>query len=168
MKKTGVAEGSGASAQGPQDEELLRTLRGSFVMDVEGQGFDHWDYLYRFGSTAGALLCARLFVPEFVEMFGCVLLKRDRSEGEMAALKAAAESGRLSPEFVASFNCVEIGYLFNDRRSSDEDDLVLAKSVAEAWRGRLKLLYPERTFEVVVLTPEETKSVAAVQFREVT
>ena len=48
--------------------------------------------------------------------------------------------------------------------TSDEEDLVLAEKLAEMWRYRLKVVYPERKFMVETLSPEETRDVVGVIF----
>jgi hypothetical protein len=80
------------------------------------------------------------------------------------AKKAAAWS---LPELEISFNFLEVSYAFSDRRSSNGGDALLAEFIAEAWRGRLTLLYSPRKFEVSVLSPEQTGSVVGVQFFEI-
>ncbi len=132
---------------------------GSFTVD---------DYLHSAGSAADACLYVALFCPHLVEVDGSVLLRRSvETEAERARfLTHKAEKGRRAAE--ASFNFVEVPYLFGPkgRDLSDEEDLILAQAIATSWRAWLGYQYPGREFEVQVLPPEETGSVVGIHFRE--
>lgn len=47
-----------------------------------------------------------------------------------------------------------------------EDELLLAKKIATAWDAWLKVKYPNRSFVIRVLSPEETGSTVGVIFFE--
>jgi hypothetical protein len=146
---------------------LCEHLRQYFHPAEGAVPHDEWDFMHQFGNVVDALLYVPLFCPEFVEVEGSVLLsllgRRSTSFVEAKRL------GQMTlQELERSFNFVEIGYAFSDRaRGTDDDCDLLAQFVADCWRGRLALLYPPRKFEVSVLSPSESRSVAAVQFCEI-
>ena len=57
-----------------------------------------------------------------------------------------------------SFNLTEIPYLFgrNISETTAEEDLMLTERLAEMWRYRLQMIYPERKFTVRILSAEDT------------
>ncbi len=57
--------------------------------------------------------------------------------------------------------------MFCDDDKDEDEDEVLAEFIAEAWRGRLLKLFPERKFIVEVIPPDPTGSVVSVGFKEV-
>ena len=65
------------------------------------------------------------------------------------------------------YRWMEVPYLFADTASlSDEDDAMLAKMIAQAWRAALANEFPENSWVTRVLSPEETGSVVGVCFEE--
>lgn len=122
--------------------------------------------MYRCGSVEEALLYTALFVPEFIEVDGSVLLCLQLDSAEQFRTAKQKNDVPLA-ELEESFNWVEIPFLFVDEKSSDEHDRLLAEVVAEAWRGRLKHLFPERRFIVELMLPEKTGTVLSVGFREI-
>jgi hypothetical protein len=152
-------------------DELLEVLHGHFAPDGGDENFRGDDYLHAFGRASEALLYSALFLPDLMEVDGSILLTRglphdDRRRDFLAAKRQGNED--LS-ELEASFNFVEVGYLFgpHGRDISDEEDELLARRIAEAWRGCLKVRYPERKCAVRALSPEETGSTVGVCFYEV-
>jgi hypothetical protein len=152
-------------------EDITALLRARY--DQDG-GTDVWhraDFLHGFGSVRAALLHSALFLPELVEVDGLVFLKTFfPGVWDEAKLAAEVRARRASPDellqFMRGFNWVEVPYLFADRSGSDEEDAALARLMAEAWRARLKDLFPKRRFDVRLLSPEETGSVIGVGFEE--
>jgi hypothetical protein len=61
---------------------------------------------------------------------------------------------------------MEVPYLFANRQGSDLEETTLAFAIADAWRARLRGLYPDRQFEVRVLPASETGHVVGVGFVE--
>lgn len=131
-----------------------------------GTGAIPWewsDYLHCFGGLEGALLYAALFVPALIEVEGCVFLKAlgvkpagGWEEVAAGARAARAESPQRLKRYVDSFNWIELPHLFSDWDASEVEAEALAEVLAQAWRGRLKDLFPGRRFDVRVLAPEET------------
>jgi hypothetical protein len=124
------------------------------------------------GKPHSALLYSTIFFPEFIEVDGSILLKNNVPDVETRFRSGGAESNLSLAESEASFNSVEVGYIFSTRPISSFDtdtsalEQKLAKIIADAWRCRLKDLYPSRIFSVSVLTPEQSGSVYSVEFYE--
>jgi hypothetical protein len=148
---------------------LRKALAGE--RDVTGWGRD--DFLYGFGSTRGALIYSVLFAPNFVEVDGFIFIDDYSASSperwdQLATniREARAKSSDDLAVLVSSYNWLEVPYLFSDHRGADEEDTILARVIADAWRARLRGLYPDRTFEVRVLPPSETGSTIGVGFVE--
>ncbi len=124
------------------------------------------DVVHMFGNVAGALLYARLFVPEFRVVEGIVILDDGVRPEEF--LEAIPESKKDLRELSDGFNWIEPTYIFANRDSDWDEDQVLAELIAEAWRGRLLKLFPDRKFIVEVLSSEQTGGGIGVGFKEVT
>jgi hypothetical protein len=144
-----------------------------------GNGTEPWDpadYLHAFGNLRDALLYAALFLPEFVEVEGFVLLKELGAQpkggwAEVAgAIKRAREtSTEALKRCVDSFNWVEVPYVVVDDGSASEQEIeVLAGVIAQGWRGQLRDRFPDRCFVVRIHSPTETGSVIGVGFEQIT
>jgi hypothetical protein len=137
------------------------------------QNWDAAEFLHAFGSVPAALLHAALLVPEFIEIEGAVFL-RDLGVKPAGGMTELAEQVRqhkaASPErlkaFVDSYNWIELPYVFADRAAVDEECTALAALVVDAWRARLRDLYPHRQFGVRVIDPHETGSVIGIGFEQ--
>ena len=134
---------------------------------------DPKDLVHQYGDMISALLYSTIFFPEFIEVDGSILLKNNVSDVETRFRSGGAELNLSLAESEASFNSIEVAYLFSNRRSAIDDtdcsdaiEQKLAKIIADAWRCRLEDLYPSRIFSVSVLTPEESGSVYSVEFYE--
>lgn len=135
--------------------ESLRCHHGAGLGTVP---WDRVDYLHAFGNVRGALLYSTLFVPELIEVEGCVFLKDigiyppGGWEEVAARIRVARKtSPEALKELVDSCNWVEVPYLFSDRSGSTEEDEALAQVIVQAWRARLKDRFPDRCFAVHVL-----------------
>lgn len=130
------------------------------------------DYLHFFGTEKQALLYALVFLPSFEEVLGSVLqvsFRLNASSFPLSFINAINEGGALH-DIEDSFNYVETSYIFNlgnMENLTDEDDKLFAECVAEAWRGRLALLYPSRKFNVHVVEPPESGDAYGVSFHEI-
>lgn len=150
------------------------TTTPSSVLDAcfpgENYGFDALDYIHKYGKGSWALLFSNLFVPDFIELDGSVLLANTaRSDEAKERFTTALTNKQMTrPELESSFNLLEVGYLFDaaGRDTSETDDMILAQSIGEALRRSLLAMYPNREFEVRVSTPSESGSTASVSFFE--
>lgn len=145
------------------DKELIKILRRVFKPEEGLVPSAPFDYLHEFGNVHSALLYSILFVPNFVEMDGSILIEMDREKGFPEAKRAADMD---LAELEASFNFIEVPYIFSDRGGVDSDYVKMTEVIAEAWRARLRYLFPSRTFIVSVLSPSETGGGIGVQFYE--
>ncbi len=149
----------------PLSRQILEGLRRHYPATEGVVRHNLTAFMHEFGGVSGALLYGRLFVPEFQVIAGRVIL--DDGYVPKAYLKAISESitGPVDPD---SFNCVEVYYMFSNRdQCEDGEDDILAELIAEAWRGRLLMLFPERKFVVEIIPPDDNGSVATVGFREI-
>jgi hypothetical protein len=132
------------------------------------------DIIHQIGDMASALLYSTIFFPEFIEVDDSILLKDNISDAEASFRHGAVESQSPLAVREASYNSIEVAYLFSTRgvsldesEDSDTPEIKRAHIIADAWADRLKRLYPSRVFKVSVLTPEESGSVYSVEFYEV-
>jgi hypothetical protein len=146
--------------------ELTSALRRIFRPTDGEQPHDAFDIMYQFGNGNDALLYAVLFVPEFVEIDGSVIMTSGNPG--TANFLDAKKAGRYPiAELEALFNFVEVGYLFANRSSAEHDDTVLAQAIVAAWKGQLALQFPGREFRFAIELPEITGSVTGVCFCEI-
>ena len=113
-----------------------------------------------------ALLHANIFVPDFIVHRGYVFL----SDGLMDVATDFEEKG---PSLtlgidgsVESYNWRDLYGMFVDGNYDQSVYEELAHAIAEAWRARLQMLFPERQFVVEVLSPEVTGYGVGVGFVE--
>lgn len=150
------------------DHRRKKFLKLAFRNDCEN--FEPDDFLHRFGNTKNAILYSTLFLPALEEYCGSVLLASSIEENaakvRFKELRKAASSASELEFLESSFNFVEVGYQFADRSSLEEEDDFLAELVAESWIGYLATRYPNRVFEVALLSPDKTGSVTGIHFFE--
>ena len=129
------------------------------------------DWLHSIGKASEALLYSILFMPELLVIGNSVLLSWTvpNEDAKKRFLDALSEGIKSREELEASFNFIEVGYLFDapGRDTTDEEDKLLANLVCDAWDGWLKTSYPDRTFKVEVLSEEEIGSTVGVHFFEI-
>lgn len=149
-------------------DQLWRLLRQRFQPAEGVVPHDGWDFTHQFGNAADALIYVPLFFPEFIEIQGSVLLARNLPSLEQSFSEAKRRNNMSIPDLESSFNSLELAYAFSNTApdSYGESDL-LAHFVAQAWRDRLKVSYPYRRFQVLILPSEQTGSVTAVSFFEI-
>jgi hypothetical protein len=155
------------------DVVLLAELRRKHP-ESDTKGFHTLDYVAAFGSPEDALMYVALFWPELVEFEGMILrreLLEDAEDVERIHCGLSGFAGSLSRTELA-FNTIEVpGMIFSRSASfsSEEIDAMLAGAIAELWRCRLQVAYPDYRF-CVVLTPPgssaEEHSVGFYRIRE--
>src|SRR5262245_16962683 len=131
--------------------EPLDALRRGYPAAGIEPNDNHWDVLHRCGDSMAALLHSILFVPDFVEVDGSVLLDWGPADRVDKFRTAVREGSRPLTDIESSFNWLEVPYLIGPSgrgRTTDREDTVLAEIIAEAWRGRLAHLFPGRHFVV--------------------
>ncbi len=135
---------------------------------------DATDYLFACGNIAGALLYSILFVPNFCVIDDRVYLEDGIDREKIKLPEVSDDPTRSLDDLQESYNWRDLyDYLGRlDPPRSDDDDgaegehMMLAESVAEAWRARLAMLYPDRKFLVRAIPAEETGYGPGVGFRE--
>jgi hypothetical protein len=102
--------------------------------------------LHSQGFSFVALFYSRLFWPEFVEINVMIFLKEAIEDDEARSLldKYLEQNHGDKAKAEQSFNLTGISYLFGKKtgETTDEEDLVLAKRLAEMWRCKLLMIYP--------------------------
>lgn len=150
-----------------KDEIILEHLRNKYPGENRAK-FNFLDFIHAAGSPSDALLYARLFSPQFIEIDEMIFLKDViEDEADIQRVRNAIEKYAGDKKIVEhSFNFVEIPSLFggNSGDTSDEEDYWLATQLAEMWALKLKILYPEKTFEVNILLPTETGNELGIEF----
>ncbi len=130
------------------------------------------EYVAAVGNAAGALLYSVMYCPPLMEIDGMVLqaiqTTMEPEEYPEAVRRALEDLGGDHRQVESSFNLVYVKRMFNpDRRdTTDDEEMLLAEVLAEAWRAWLHWKYPGRSFVVEVLNKEETGDVHAVTFYE--
>ena len=148
---------------------LLESL-GEHFRGLDGKS-DLDDFVHLHGTPVQALLYSVLFLPELVILDDSVLLAWNVAgeEAESRFRAALRDPSRTRVEVEASFNLIEVGYLFSppSRVTTDDEDFLLANLLCLSWKGWLKTCFPERSYAVDVLSCEMTGSTAGVQFYQV-
>jgi hypothetical protein len=154
-------------------DDIVSVLRNGVAGWRDVAGWDRADFLHEYGSIRSALVHSVLFAPNFVEIEGVVFLKELCAElpggWERLAVNVREARERSSGDLhglLATYNWLEVPYLFADRQGTEEELSVLVRAIADAWSVRLRGLYPMRNFEVRVIPPRETGSTIGVGFVE--
>ena len=150
------------------EEDLLARFKEMRCKGTDTTRFNYFDFLHAHGSPLDALFYSRLFWPEFVEIKEMVFLKEtiedddDRSRLDRALEHYDGDKTKTEQ----SFNLTEIPYLFgkNISETNFEEDLMLTERLAEMWRHRLQMIYPERNFIVQILSAEDTGDEISIIF----
>lgn len=147
---------------------VLSVLCNYFKFDVGSQSSG--DLIYENGKASDAILYSLLYFPELEIISDSVLLAWSVSDFQNRErfLAQITSNGIDVPKLEASFNFVEIGYLFetSGRDTNDEHDLVLAELIKLSWEQHLARLFPRRKFDIEILDPEVTGSTIGVHFFE--
>ncbi len=122
----------------------------------EGQvPHDADDMLHEVGKPQEALLYSLLFVPELCAVDGSVLLLNGSGNRQRQFLEAKAKDQMPLDRLEASFNSVEIPFLFLDQDFGDGEEMLIAEKIAEAWRRALVTLYPDRRLVVNIVPAQD-------------
>jgi hypothetical protein len=150
--------------------QLFEVLREKFKDSLGEDTETLSELLHAVGDASQALLHSILFMPELLVINDSVVLafsfQYDSAKSDFVNL--LAEGKRSRQEIEASFNWVEVAYLFDGSQgpATDEEDELLAGMVRDAWDGWLRVSFPDRRFTVEVLPPEVTGSSVGVRFYE--
>jgi hypothetical protein len=150
------------------EQDLIKRL-SSLYTEQDTTNFNVLDYVYAFGSPLQALMYSKLFWPEFIEIEDMVFLK-DRMEDEddrRAVLKVLEQHEGNRSKTEQAFNLFEIPQdMFGKKmgETTEEEDRYLAEILVEMWQCRLQMLFPNRSFKVMLLTAEETAGEIGILF----
>ena len=150
------------------EQDLIKRL-SSLYTEQDTTNFNVLDYVYDFGSPLQALMYSKLFWPEFIEIEDMVFLK-DRMEDEddrRAVLKVLEQHEGNRSKTEQAFNLFEIPQdMFGKKmgETTEEEDRYLAEILVEMWQCRLQMLFPNRSFKVMLLTAEETGGEKGILF----
>ncbi len=160
---------------GDFDSELIAHLKEHYKEDYKKSypdsdmaNFDIMDFIHAFGSSLYALMYSRIFWPEFVIIDDMFFLKETiQDEHDRTRLKNALDACKGNKqEIEESFNFIEIPYCFSVSipDTTDKEDDILVRRIAEMWRARLAMVFPDRSFKVDIIEPEESGSVVSLTF----
>ena len=115
------------------------------------ENFNALDFVSALGSVSGALLYSRLFLPEFVEVDGMILLKESiedagGSEGAKDLYRQYGSKGKVEQALNAFY--INLNFPNHLNTNAPGDDRLLAEQLAVTWSLRLRQLYPDRAFIV--------------------
>lgn len=149
--------------------EYMAFLRNKFNYDAN---FSPDDYLYMFGKESDAFFYSTLYLPELIEVESVVFLQWGvDSQEAINKLKDNLKKDKTNPtrlvELEESYNYIEVGYLFSDSDLDDHHEQLFAEKIRLAWDGWLKIKYPERKFNVRIMSEEETAGPVGVTFHEI-
>jgi hypothetical protein len=150
------------------EQNLIKRL-STLYTEKDTINFNVLDYVYAVGSPLQALMYSKLFWPEFIEIEDMVFLK-DRIEDEddrRAVLKVLEQHEGNRRKTEQAFNLSEIPpdiFGKNMGETTEEEDRYLAEILVEMWQCRLRILFPNRSFKVVLLTAEETGGEIGILF----
>ncbi|MCP4268814.1 MAG: hypothetical protein GY777_25080 [Candidatus Brocadiaceae bacterium] len=139
--------------------------------EKDTQKFNSMDFIHRFTSPILAILFSELFWPDFVEIDNMVFLENTFEDGsDLKRFNDAVkkyEGDRKKTEI--SFNTIEIPSLFGAHMgdTTDDEDLILARTIKSMWKARLADKFPNKKFLVEVIDSEKTGGEIAVIFHQV-
>lgn len=145
---------------------LLDTFARQHFPQTPDQECSFEDYIHLYGSPSEAIIYSTLYMPQLTKVGDSILLQTavDTAE-ERSRFQEAAKSHKSLSALEASYNFVEVAYLFAKRDElTVEEEVLLAHRIKDAWSGWLMIQHPDRTFKVEVLSPEETGSSVGVHF----
>jgi hypothetical protein len=150
----------------PASDSLLAALRKRFRFSEGSVPHATGDMVHEVGKAPQALLYSLLFVPDLSIVADSVLLTYLDDAVSERFLEAKSNSKFSLERLEASFNNVEVGFLFADRNFDENEERLLAERIAEAWRGALAVFCPDRTIVVRVVPAEENAGDIRVEFFE--
>ncbi|GHD54177.1 hypothetical protein GCM10010317_037890 [Streptomyces mirabilis] len=133
--------------------------------EAVGDGTDYLDYLSQHAGLGEWAALARVFMPRFVEIEGCVLWDRvydpanfrtwqDQLQGDATSIEATLNEFRL-------WEYIDIP----EDSESEAGGLALAEEIAASWRRCLSERFPDRAFAVAASATEDGPVVGFVTIR---
>jgi len=114
---------------------------------VNNDDFSLWDYLFGVANVELAIAFTKLFWPDTIEHEGGIFLSSGFDIQIYEQWKAKLGNDITSIEQVINHQHID-DMLPGAEAVGTENLLYLGKAIAQMWESRLKLLYPQRRFEV--------------------
>ncbi|MBO1350723.1 MAG: hypothetical protein EBE86_026620 [Hormoscilla sp. GUM202] len=114
---------------------------------VNNDDFSLWDYLFGVANVELAIAFTQLFWPDTLEHEGGIFLSSAFDRQIYEQWKAKLGNGITSIEQVINHQHID-DMLPGSEAVGTENIFYLGKAIAQMWESRLKLLYPQRRFEV--------------------
>ncbi len=131
---------------------------------ANGGDFSLWDYLFGVANVEIALAFTKLFLPDFIEHEGGIFLSEVFKQEIYEQWKA--KLGNDITEIERVMNHQHIDDILSGTDKVGTDNLFyLGQCIKQMWESRLKLLYPDRRFEVCCNRDEYTVVVTFYQIR---
>ncbi|WUH91941.1 hypothetical protein OG900_18735 [Streptomyces sp. NBC_00433] len=130
-----------------------------------GHRADYIDFLSQSTGIAEWIALSRVFLPEFVEVDGCVLWDRSYDPENFGTWRSTLDGDVTAIE--ATLNQLKL-YLYvdiADDATSRANALSLAEDIATVWRIRLTTTFPRRSFSVQAMDTEDGPVVSFVSER---
>ena len=135
--------------------------------ETVGGGTDYLDYLSQSGHMGlGAWAAfARVFMPRFVAVEGCVLWDRVYEPGNFRAWHKQLRGDATAIEATLNqFRLWDYVHIPDDP-ASEAGALALAQQIADSWHRCLSLTFPARAFDVKAWESEDGPTVSFVTLR---
>jgi hypothetical protein len=147
-------------------DAILTALRKRYRFSEGEVPHDAADMVYEAGKVHEALLYSLLFAPEFSIVDDSVVLTYADYDTERRFLEAKKAGSMPLEKLEASFNHVEVEFLFANRDFDSNEERLLAERIATAWRGALSVFCPDRRMVVHIPPPEDYGGNIVVEFFE--
>jgi len=116
-----------------------------------------WESLYIRGSFADALGYATVIWPQFDEVGGMIFLSEDvggpRTADAIAQTMRELAGDRSEVE--RQYNLVEVSEFFARPTDPDDDERLFALLLADAWKVKLSVEFPTRSFAVETFVDDD-------------
>lgn len=148
------------------DLDLIEHLREYYAQEGS-KNFNVLDFVGAFGSPLLAIAYSRLFWPDFIELHGMIFISDNVGAGNRKDIDECVNKSWNKQEIEKAFNIFEVPEYFFGKFAGDtydDEDEHLAEILVQAWRGKLAMDFPNRSFMVEVVDREENGGDLAIWF----
>lgn len=149
------------------EDSLLIEHLTEYYTDKDTRNFTILDFVGAYGSPLLALAYSKLFWAGFVEFKGMIFLSDNFDKDKEEKIEELLKKGHTMQEIEKSFNWLEVpSGIFgkNAGDTYDDEDYYLAETLTQTWSCKLEKDFPNKSFCVKVLSPEETGGEVGVIF----
>ena len=114
---------------------------------ANGKALSLWDYLFGVGNVEIALAFSKLFLPDFIEYDRGIFLSETFNQKVFEEWKTKLENDINAVEKVMNHIHLE-NILPEAEKAGIENILEIGKIISQMWESRLKLIYPNKCFQV--------------------